>query len=294
MPVPALSPIEFTMAVPAYDELLNPLLKAFHELGGSASIAELEERVAQILSLSPQDIEEPHNESISKLSYRLAWGRTYLKRYGLLENSSRGVWALTAEGQKTKDVNKESVKRKVQALARKQKQEKESLKAEEDVPVELEEIGWEAEALSAIKKMKPEAFERLCQRVLRESGFIQVEVTGRSGDGGIDGRGVVKLGSILSFHVNFQCKRFKDTVGSSVVRDFRGAMVGRADKGIIITTGTFTRDAKAEALRDGAPPLDLIEGEDLVRMLKDYRLGVFVKEKVVEDVEVDSDWFLKF
>ena len=282
------------MAVPSHDNLFNPLLKAFHDLGGSASITELEEGVAEILKLTPEEIEEPHDGSRSKLAYSLAWARTYLKMVGLLENSSRGVWALTAEGQKTKDVDKIAVKRKVQALARKQKQEKESLKTEEDVPVELEEIGWEAEALSAIKKMKPEAFERLCQRVLRESGFIQVEVTGRSGDGGIDGRGVVKLGSILSFHVNFQCKRFKDTVGSSVVRDFRGAMVGRADKGIIITTGTFTRDAKAEALRDGAPPLDLIEGEDLVGMLKAYRLGVSVKEKVVEEIEVDADWFLKF
>jgi restriction system protein len=213
-----------------------------------------------------------------------------VKRFGLIENSSRGVWALTAEGQKTTQVDKDEVKKRVTAEDRKRREERQA-QDEEEVP---EELGWETELLDAVKKMPPADFERLCQRVLRESGFIQVEVMGRSGDGGIDGRGVVKLGSILSFHVHFQCKRFKDTVSSPVVRDFRGAMVGRADKGIIITTGTFTRDAKAEALRDGAPPLDLIDGDDLVQMLKDYRLGVAITEKVVEDVTVNADWFLNY
>lgn len=138
--------------------------------------------------------------------------------------------------------------------------------------------------------MPPDAFERLCQRLLRESGFIQVEVTGRTGDGGIDGRGVVKLGGLLSFHVIFQCKRYRDTVSSSAIRDFRGAMVGRADKGLFLTTGTFSRDAKAEAQRDGAPPLDLIDGDELVVMLKEMRLGIEVKQKVTEDVIVKREW----
>src|SRR5262249_18295035 len=129
--------------------------------------------------------------------------------------------------------------------------------------------------------------------LLRESGFIQVEVTGRAGDGGIDGRGVVRIGGVLSFHVIFQCKRYKDSVSASVVRDFRGAMVGRADKGLLITTGTFTRDARAEAQRDGAPPLDLIDGEELVQRLKDLRLGINVIQRIAEDVEVDADWFQK-
>jgi restriction system protein len=154
------------------------------------------------------------------------------------------------------------------------------------------EVDWEDEALEAIKNMSPAAFETLCQRLLRESGFIQVEVQGRSGDGGIDGRGVVKLGGILSFHVKFQCKRYKDTVSPSAVRDFRGAMVGRADKGLIISTGTFTRDARAEAQRDGAPPLDLIDGDELVQMLKELRLGIKVTERTVEEIEVDKNWFL--
>ena len=274
------------MAVPKYDDLFNPLLAALHNLGSSASIAELEQSVAKVLKLTEADLEQPHDGNRTKFSYNLAWARTYLKRFGLIENSARGVWALTAVGQKTSSVSKQEVKKLVQEEDRRNRDKVDSLEV-----LEPDEIGWEADALSALKKMPPDAFERLCQRVLRESGFIQVEVTGKSGDGGIDGRGVVKLGAILSFHVHFQCKRYKDTVSTSVIRDFRGAMVGRADKGIILTTGTFTREAKAEALRDGAPPLDLIDGDEFVQMLKFYQLGITVKEKVVEEVTVASSWF---
>lgn len=274
------------MVVPKYDDLFNPLLVALHNLGSSASIAELEQSVAQILKLTEADLAQPHDGNTTKFSYNLAWARTYLKRFGLIENSARGVWALTAAGQKTSSVSKQEVKKLVQEEDRRNRD-----KVDSHEVLEPEEIGWEADALSALKKMPPDAFERLCQRVLRESGFIQVEVTGKSGDGGIDGRGVVKLGAILSFHVHFQCKRYKDTVSASVIRDFRGAMVGRADKGIILTTGTFTREAKAEALRDGAPPLDLIDGDEFVQMLKLYRLGINVAEKVVEEITVTSSWF---
>jgi restriction system protein len=274
------------MAVPKFNDLFNPLLAALHNLGSSASIPELEQSIAQTLKLTESDLEQPHDGNRTKFSYNLAWARTYLKRFGLIENSARGVWALTSEGQKISSVSKEAVKKFVQEEDRKNRSQVASQGIEEP-----EELGWEADALSALKKMQPDAFERLCQRVLRESGFIQVEVTGKSGDGGIDGRGVVKLGAILSFHVHFQCKRYKDTVSASVIRDFRGAMVGRADKGIILTTGTFTREAKAEALRDGAPPLDLIDGDEFVQMLKFYRLGITVTEKVVEEVVVVSSWF---
>ena len=124
---------------------------------------------------------------------------------------------------------------------------------------------------------------------MRESGFIQVEVTGRSGDGGIDGHGVLRVGGLLSFPVIFQCKRYRKPVSSGVVRDFRGAMVGRADKGLIITTGSFTRDADREATRDGASPIDLIDGEQLMDKLKDLRLGITTKQ--VEVVEVSAEWF---
>ena len=268
------------MPVPTYDGLFNPLLRAMRELGGSGSIAEQEDKVAQLLNLTEQETSEIHRGNRSKLSYRVAWARNYLKRAGLLENSARGVWALTAKGKSVQKVDSAKINREVKALDRAQ--------GERDEPTDAApaETRWEDEALDTIKKIPPKSFENLCQRLLRESGFIQVEITGRSGDGGIDGRGVVRVGGVLSFHVIFQCKRYKDTVSAGVVRDFRGAMVGRADKGLLITTGTFTRDARAEAQRDGAPPLDLIDGEELVQKLKDLRLGVDVTPRVTEDVTI--------
>ena len=148
---------------------------------------------------------------------------------------------------------------------------------------------WREELLATLFNLKPDAFERLCQRVLRESGFTQVKVTGRSGDGGIDGVGLVRLGGLLSFPVLFQCKRYRGVVGPSTIRDFRGAMVGRADRGLVITTGTFSRDTRMEATRDGAPPIDLVDNEQLIDKLKELGLGVKVEMK--EDVTVLPSWF---
>lgn len=275
------------MPVPKHDELFNPLLSALRKLGGSGSIQEQEDEVAKILGLSEKQLSEIHSGNRTKFGYRLAWARNYLKRYGLLENSSRGVWALTAQGQKTTSVDKDVVKKFVVALDRKESGDKTKNITPEDIDIP----SWEEELLECVRSMTPDAFERLSQRILRESGFIQVEVTGRTNDGGIDGKGVVRLGGLLSFHMIFQCKRFRGSVGSSVIRDFRGAMVGRADKGLIITTGSFTSDARKEAQRDGAPPIDLIDGDSLVQKLKELRLGVSVKERLVEDVTVLSNYF---
>jgi restriction system protein len=278
------------MPIPKYDDLFNPLLQAVRNLGGSASVAEQEDEVATILKLTEAEVSEIHRGNRTKLSYRLAWARNYLKRFGALDNSSRGVWALTSEGQKHQTLNKELVKKFVQSLDRDVLSRAGEVD-HVDVSEELKDIDWEDKLLAVIKAMQPDAFERLCQRLLRESGFIQVEVTGKTNDGGIDGKGVVRIGGLLSFHVIFQCKRYQGSVSSPTVRDFRGAMVGRADKGLLITTGTFTKDARTEAQRDGAPPIDLIDGEALVEKLKELRIGVQIKERVVEEVFIDESYF---
>ena len=275
------------MAVPKYDDLFNPLLKAVHNLGGSASISEQEDEVASILGLTEKETSEIHRGNRTKLSYRLAWARNYLKRYGLLDNSSRGVWSLTAFGRKTTAIDKKEVNKSIKGQDLKSQQIK---KKKNDIE-EPEETVWTDDLLEVIKTISPDAFERLCQRLLRESGFVHVEITGRTGDGGIDGKGIVRIGGLLSFHMIFQCKRFKGSVSSSIVRDFRGAMIGRADKGLLITTGTFTKDARTEAQRDGAPPIDLVDGPTLAEKLKELRLGVDVREKVVEDIIINQDFF---
>lgn len=278
-----------------YDDLFNPTLKALKNLGDSGSVTEIEEGVIKVLNLSEDAINEIHRESTTKLTYRLAWARNYLKRFGLLDNSSRGVWALTEEGQKTSEVSKEKVKRFVAKKDKEERLEKASKSTNleqpkiDDKPEEIEEFTWQDKLLETIRAIEPAQFERLCQRLLRELGFINVEVTGKSNDGGIDGKGIIKIGEVLSFHVVFQSKRYQGTISPSVIRDFRGAMDGRAEKGLIMTTGSFSREAKKEAQRDGAKQIDLIDGNEFAEKLKDLRLGVNVE--LVEDVKIKPDWF---
>lgn len=280
------------MAVPKYDQLMNPTLEALHKLGGSASVAEIEDTVAALLNLSEKDLNETHRGSRTKFSYRLAWSRNYLKRYGLIENSTRGVWALTPRGAKIKEVDKAEVKRHVQALEKKARTGRKTKDKPVDPDLDTDAADtWKEELIKILKSIPPDSFERLCQRVLRECGFVQVEVTGRTGDGGIDGKGVVKIGGLLSFHAVFQCKRFSRSVAAKIIRDFRGAMIGRADKGLLLTTGTFTRQAKVEASRDGAPPIDLVDGDDLAQKLKDLGLGVDTEEIKTEKINIREDWF---
>jgi restriction system protein len=276
-----------------YDDLFNPTLTALKNLGGSGSVSEIEEQVIGILKLTENAINEIHRESTTKLTYRLAWARNYLKRYELIENSSRGVWALTENGQKTDKVDQEKVKKAVVKKDKEQRiNEAKPKKGEpdlEDKTEEVEEFGWQDKLIETMKKIEPDQFERLCQRLLRELGFVNVEVTGRTNDGGIDGKGIIKLGGVLSYHVVFQAKRYQGSVSSSTIRDFRGAMSGRADKGLVLTTGSFTREAKKEATRDGATPIDLIDGNEFAERLKELNLGVTVE--MVEEVKIKSDWF---
>lgn len=270
----------------SFEKYFPPIIQALKQRGGSATIEELEEDVAKIMKLSEQILLIPHKTGTrSQFQYELAWVRTYLKKAGLAENSARGVWALTDVGEKISENDALLIPKKVRWL--KKDKAEESTGAESDSE-ESAEIDWQEQTLTALSTMRPDAFERLAQRILRESGFTRVEVTGRAGDGGIDGIGVLRV-NLVSFHVLFQCKRWKGSVGASVVRDFRGAMVGRADKGLIIATGTFTADARREATRDGAPAIDLVDGEAICGLLKDLKLGVTVK--LVEEVHVEPNFF---
>jgi len=268
---------------------MNPLLSALRELGGSASIEEINRRVSEIAGLSEDQLQVAHPRGRgSEVDYRLAWTRTYLKAYGLLENSSRGVWSFTPRGREVESVDARDVVRTVASMQRKSRiRPGSNAELAEVLPANDAVSDWREQLMDLLGNMSPGAFERLAQRVLRESGFVQVEVTGRSGDGGIDGNGILRLG-LLSFHVSFQCKRWQGSVGPATVREFRGAMMGRADKGLIITTASFTKDALREATRDGAAAIDLVDGEQLMDMLKALGLGVTTRQ--VEVVSVDRSW----
>ncbi|HEY8600934.1 MAG TPA: restriction endonuclease [Thermomicrobiales bacterium] len=287
--------------IPPYDKMLWPTLQAIKQLGDSGSKQEIEDRAIEIAGYTEAQQSVLHgNGPQTEIRYRLAWARTYLKKVEAPSNSSRGVWEITEFGQALKESDMNAIPSQVRAMSyRKAKDPKlafpvESLHSIE--PSNNEELQftstvfeeWRDTLLDVLQQIPPSSFEKLCQRVLRESGFTRVQVTGKSGDGGIDGIGVLRI-ALLSFHVFFQCKRYKGSVGASAIRDFRGAMVGRTDKGLFITTGSFTPDAKREATRDGAPVLDLIDGEALCTILKDLSLGVGTRQ--VEEVSINHGWF---
>ncbi len=270
-----------TTTMPVFDKMMWPALQAFKASGGSASVQENLDRVVQLMGLSEEIQNTLHGDGPeTEVAYRLAWARTYLKKVGAVENSTRGVWSITAAGRALTEADMPEVK------AKARKTTTPAGKADDEEAIEE---SWKDQLLDIIKAMPADGFERLSQRILREAGFVRVEVTGRSGDGGIDGVGILRL-VLVSFQVFFQCKKYAGTVGPGAIRDFRGAMVGRTDKGLFITTGRFTGDAKREASRDGAPPIELIDGEHLCDLLKQLKLGVVTE--LVEKVSVEPEFFV--
>ena len=285
------SPIE----VPAYNDMMCELFQAIKELGGSGTVREIDDKTIEILDLTSEVQDILHgNSSKTEIEYRLAWTRTYMKKVGILENSSRGVWSLTAKGREIEKINPKAIVQKVRemTLLKTKNSHNNNFQDENpendgiDTPEEIQ--SWREKLKNVLLNLKPDAFERLTQRLLRESGFTQVKVTGKTGDGGIDGMGIVKLNGIISFQMLFQCKRYAGSVSAGEIRDFRGAMQGRADKGLFITTGKFSASAFEEANRPGAAPIDLVDGEELVEKLRELQLGV----SPVNDYIIDETWFL--
>jgi len=273
-----------------------PTIQALQLLGGSGRNDEIIERVAQIESISEDKMahKQKDNHYLPLIEYRIGWARTRLKELGLVENSGSGVWALTDLGRRVTEEELKSVPHSAV--------ERDLLGSEKDAQIRTDirekivsqndgsDSEWKVALLNRLLDLAPAAFERLSARLLREAGFRNVEVTGRSGDGGIDGVGVYQL-SLVSFPIYFQCKRYKGAVSSSAVRDFRGAMSGRGEKGLLISTGVFTRDARDEASRDGAPPVELISGDELCELLKQYSLGVKTETRIIEKVSVQIEFF---
>lgn len=289
--------------VPPYTDMFWVTLKALEVLGGSASIAELDDEVTSKADWSAKVLTILHKGGpTTEVEYRLAWARTHLKGMGLISNSARGIWSITEAGRSVHEHQIRDLHVTLVAETRRQRLERrfaavnadspQLAAATDDLPEDTPESTWKETLLVHLMSMDPTSFEWLSQRLLREAGFVSATVTGRTGDGGIDGLGVYRL-SLVSFQVFFQCKRYKGSVGAPAVRDFRGAMAGRGDKGMLITTGTFTADARKEATRDGAPPVDLIDGDRLCDLLKEFSLGVRTTVRTVEDVVVDPAFFAK-
>ena len=278
------------------DDLFLPVLHALDHLGGSGRNEEINNHVIEAMGFGPDDMVVTYDSGALMVPHKIAWSRSYLREAGLLKSEGGGVWVMTDAGREkmaegdaairlcVKEANRQyALRRKAERDANKAKK----LNAIDD-PTGESDATWSDLLLAKVQTIDPAAFERLSQRLLRRNGFTQVEVTDKSGDGGIDGKGVVRV-NLVSFHVLFQCKRYQGSVSAGTVRDFRGAMQGRADKGLIITTGTFTPDARREATRDGAPAIDLIDGQALCQLMKDNQLGVAVE--MVEQVSLVPSFF---
>ena len=295
--------------VPTHVEMAWPTLQVLEQHGGSASRQEIDAGIAQIMNLSDEVLEQLQGSGPGlKVHYRASWTRTYLKRMEAIDNSRHGVWSLTDYGrqldaetnfqERFREIGREAAERSRSKAAASEsspaplgspdRQDDLLADPEGDLP---EEDTWQDALLATLREMPSDAFERLCQRMLREHGFTKVEVTGGPGDEGIDGMGVLRVG-LVSFQVVFQCKRYEGRVSSKQIRDFRGAMMGRADKGLVLTTGHFSPSAEREAVRDGAPAIDLIDGEELCQLLKERDLGV--RTEMVEQVSVVPAFFEQF
>ena len=267
-----------------FSRFIKPLIETLREIGGSGSSREVTDAVIDKMNLSEDELSEILKNGASRVRNQVAWARQYCVSADLIDSSKRGVWSLTEPGFKH-PLGADDIYNIVKSV-RGTKPNATKTNYEELIDTEPH----ETELLEILKSLSPAGFERICQRLLRESGFEQVVVTGKTNDGGIDGHGVLKLNPLVSFNVIFQCKRYKDSVSSPQIRDFRGAMVGRADKGIFITTGRFTQEAKKEARRDGVPPIELVDGEMLVNMFEQYELGV----KPVTTYEIEHKFFNEY
>ena len=258
--------------IPRYNKLIMPAFTALKELGCSGTNEEILNQIIKDLHVPDEVADILHTGSVSQteLSYQLAWAKTYLSKYGAIQNSARSVWSITPDFVNTEVLDEKevlsSVRTKISPIV---------------PPPEFE--PWKKELAGVIQTMNPYGFERLTQKVLRECGFSQVKVTKKSGDGGIDGVGQLKINDIVSFNVAFQCKRYSGVVGSPCIRDFRGALSAGIEKGLFITTGTFSTSAYEEACSPGKKQIDLIDGKELVDILINHRIGV--REAYIVDRE---------
>ena len=271
-------------SIPKYDELINPLFVSLKKLGGSGTNEEIYEEVKNMLKLPDEVLESTHlgNYNQTELSYRLAWAKTYLKKYGAITNTSRGIWVINGEYAKKDKFDPKEVTKRVRSL------EKKAYGSEPDLEGISEEcLSWRDTIRKILTSMDPSAFEKLSQILLRESGITDVKVTGKSGDGGIDGTGQLKIHGLISFKMAFQCKRYSGSVPPSEIRDFRGSMTTDVEKGLFITTGRFTDKAREEASMPGKKSIDLVNGDELIDKLAELELGL----KPIRAYEVDEKFF---
>ena len=290
------------MAIPDFQTFMRPVLEVMSD-GSVWKTTQLINKLSDLFSLTAEERNQllPSGTQ-SRMNNRVLWARNDLKNAGLLEraeDAGKGAYKITDKGLKVLETGPERITRSylhsLDADSENplfQSENADEQKTPKELIAEAQAMLNESlrkELLQRLKQTDPIEFEKIVLSLMEAMNYGIGSMTKQSHDGGIDGMGILKLGEVLSFRVAFQAKRYDGTVGSSIIRDFRGAMMGRADKGLIITTGVFSRDAVKEATRDGATPIDLIDGNDLAKHLKKLGLGVDVE--IVEKVIINEEWF---
>lgn len=279
------------IVIPTYAQLIENTFIALKELGGSGKNTEINDKVAQLMNLPDDVLDVPHlnSSSMSEVNYRCAWARTLLKNHGAIENSARSVWAITAAFASVETVDGDYIEKNCKKPSQTKNVPAEVQMENAGVEIPEEVRSWRSKLQDVIQNMDPYGFERLTQRLLRECGFTQVEVTKKSGDGGIDGTGKLKINGIFSFNIAFQCKRYHGVVSAGDIRDFRGSLTTNIEKGVFISTGSFSKAAIEEAAAPGKQQNDLIDGEEFITKLAEFGIGVHE----IKDYEIDEDYFAK-
>lgn len=204
----------------------------------------------------------------------------------MIDTEQRGVWVLTELGRDTSLSHEQAYdlfKAVREAFPRGQvsnRKEKTAQVAQDDDASAPDETTYfnqddiQEQLVEALRSISDKGFEELCARLLRHISFENVNVTGQRGDQGVDGEGHLMINRFVRTKVMFQCKRYIGSVGPDKIRDFRGAIQGRAERGIFLTTGTFTKGARDEAARENAVAIELVDIDRLLDLMIEEELGV--------------------
>ena len=281
---------------PEFVRFFAPMIDVLRELGESGRPKEVSNRIALKLKIPEKELNKTNKNGQSRLENQVAWARFYLAKAGYIDTSQRGVWNLTDKGRSCK-LDHEDALRIFQDIHVNMR----GTKREAGIPDTIDEMlppdkqnegddVFRRKMTDILSSLSSGGFERLCQNLLREVGFEEVIVVGRSGDGGIDGYGTLRINKLVSDRVIFQCKRHTKTISPAYIREFRGSMAARADGGIFLATSAFSAEAKREAAREGAAPIEMVDLQGLISLLIDLGLGV--NERII--YEVDEDFFRQF
>lgn len=273
--------------MPKQAEIYIPLLRCLDEMGGKGRPSEIYQRIRKFFpDLNDSDLAEVLSSGGNKWTNRVQWARNRLIVRGEMSNPERGVWAITEKGQARLTKYRGSD----QGVAEADESELVPMRL---IPLpNLEEVAEEYEeafkqkALQKLQDLTPQQFERFAGGLLAAYGFSNVKVTGKSGDGGIDGHGKLKVG-LAMMNVAFQCKRWQGQVGRPDVDKFRGAIQGEFEQGIFFTPSDFSQPAREASIKKGAVPVVLINGDAIVQLMIDKGLGV--KRRPVEIYEDQID-----